>query len=103
MEESKLNDTKEIVRTSEKYVLWGGGNGNHGLVLSSWGGGCCLGFGLRPNLHLIPDVDTRCSPNSVCLSGKIITVCPDRNLQVLFQNAEKRYQYWLRGYFLSLS
>lgn len=57
MEESKLNDTKEIVRTSEKYVLWGGGNGNHGLVLSSWGGGYCLGFGLRPNLHLIPDMD----------------------------------------------
>lgn len=102
MEEAKLNNTKEIVRASEKYVLWGGRNGNHGLVLSFWGEGCHLGFVFRPNLYLIPDMDTRCSPNSICPSGKIISVCPDRNLQVLFQNAEKRYRCWLEGIFCLL-
>lgn len=27
-------------------------------------------FGFRPNLYLIPDMDTRCLPNPVCLSDK---------------------------------
>lgn len=52
MEESKLNDTKEIVRTSEKYVLWGGGNGNHGMVLSFWGGGEIYGCYLKRRIYL---------------------------------------------------
>lgn len=29
-------------------------------------------FGFRPNLYLIPDVDTRCSPIPVCPSDKKI-------------------------------
>lgn len=27
-------------------------------------------FDFRPNLYLIPDMDTRCLPNPVCLSDK---------------------------------
>lgn len=66
MEAAKVDNTQEIVIASEKYVL------GEKMEVLDWF--LVLGgfFVFRPNLYLIPDVDTRCSSNPVCPSGKKI-------------------------------
>lgn len=65
MEAAKLDNTQEVVIASEKYVF-----GGKNMEVLDWFLVLGVCFGFRPNLYLIPDMDTRCLPNPVCLSDK---------------------------------